>query len=79
MQGSYVYTQRNSAGTYGQVTKRLIRDAIVGLEDNIDAATLWTGNDKAYFFKGTDLVKPVLDHIHIPQTILNLKGLCIVQ
>lgn len=30
-----------------------ISDGFTGIPDNIDAATVWTGNGKIYFYKGT--------------------------
>ena len=60
-----MYTQEGTTGTSGQVTKRLIRDLFPGLPDNIDAATIWTGNNKAYFFKGTDHVYACLHNVSL--------------
>ena len=51
-QGSYVYYQTGTAGTSGSLQRQPISQVFLGLQDNIDAATLWTGNGKAYFFKG---------------------------
>ena len=51
-QGSYVYYQTGTDGTSGSVQRLQISQVFQGLPNDIDAATLWTGNNKAYFFKG---------------------------
>ena len=40
-------------GTDGYVNyAQTISDVFPGLPPNVDAATVWTGNNKLYFFKG---------------------------
>ena len=51
-QGSYVYYQTGTDGTSGSVQRLQMSQVFQGLPNDIDAATLWTGNNKAYFFKG---------------------------
>ena len=53
LKGRYVYIMEDGYGTDGYVNyAQAIGDVFPGLPPNMDAATVWTGNDKLYFFKG---------------------------
>ena len=55
IQRSYVYYQIGTPGTSGLLQRQPISQVFQGLPNHIDAATLWTKNDKAFFFKGKSL------------------------
>ena len=53
LQGPYVYIMDEGYGTEGYVNyPQAISNVFPGLPPNVDAATVWTGNNKLYFFKG---------------------------
>ena len=48
-----MYIMDEGYGTEGYVNyPQAISDVFPGLPPNVDAATVWTGNNKLYFFKG---------------------------
>ncbi len=48
-----MYVMDDGYGTQGYVNyPQSISDVFPGLPSHIDAATIWTGNNKLYFFKG---------------------------
>ena len=52
IQGSYVYFQIGTHGTPGLLQRYRISQVFQGLPNDIDAATLWSRNNIAFFFKG---------------------------